>query len=84
MSELATTADIVRHFVLEQFLAGEDPSLLHSDTELVTGGILDSLGTLKLVTFLEEEFGVIIPPARTNATELNTIESIASLVESLR
>ena len=34
------------------------PSELTDDTPLITSGILDSIATLKLVTFLEERFGI--------------------------
>ena len=34
--------------------AGEDPSELTETTPLITGGILDSFATMKLVMFLEE------------------------------
>ena len=51
----------VRHFILDNFLPGEDPSNLTDDTELKESGILDSLSTLKLVSFLEEPVYEITP-----------------------
>ena len=33
----------VKHFILDNFLPGEDPANLTSDTELKESGILDSL-----------------------------------------
>ena len=45
----------VRKFILSEFLPGEDPNELADSTPLISGGILDSIATLKLVAFLEEE-----------------------------
>ena len=39
----------VKTFILTEFLPGEDPAELTMDTPLITGGILDSIATLKLV-----------------------------------
>ena len=74
----------LKHYILEEFLAGEDPEELQESTELMTTGILDSIGTLKLVTFLENEFGVQLEPYETDAEYLNTIGDIARLVRSKR
>src|SRR5690349_16940394 len=53
-------AKVVHHFILQEFLPGEDPEELTPSTPLITGGILDSISTLKLVVFLEEHFGISI------------------------
>ena len=46
----ASTIDLVRKFVLEEFLEGEAPEELTETTPLLTSGILDSVATLKLIT----------------------------------
>lgn len=74
--------ETIREYILEEFLPGEDPSALAFDTELVTSGVLDSLATMKLVAFLEERFEIEIAPHETDVDNLNTIESVASLVNS--
>ena len=53
-------------------------------TELISRGILDSLATLKLVSFVEERFGIAVEPHETDADYLNTIDRIAALVASKR
>jgi acyl carrier protein len=70
----------VKTFILEQFLPGEDPNELTDDTPLMTTGILDSLATLKLVTFLEEKFDIAVEAHEADAENLNTLELITDLV----
>ena len=72
----------IKQFILEEFLPGERPEALTDDTALVSEGVLDSLATLRLVSFLEKEFKVSIAPHEVDAEYLNTLPSIAELVRS--
>jgi acyl carrier protein len=74
--------DNVRHFILENFLPGEDPKNLTDETELKESGILDSLSTLKLVSFLEETYHVEFEADDLEASNLATIANIERLVSS--
>jgi acyl carrier protein len=74
--------ELVRHFILENFLPGEDPKNLTDRTELKESGILDSLSTLKLVTFLEEQFQVEFEADDLEAGNLSSLENIERLVKS--
>jgi acyl carrier protein len=71
-----------KSFILKEFLEGEDPDELTEDVELISSGILDSLATLKLVTFLENEYDVKIEAHEADEDNLNTLSDIANLVES--
>jgi acyl carrier protein len=72
--------ETVRRFILDNFLPGEDASNLTDSTELKENGILDSLSTLKLVTFLEEQFKVELEANDLDAGNLSTVAHIAALV----
>ena len=71
---------IVRDFILREFLPGEDSSELTEDTPLITGGILDSISTLKLVVFLEERFSVTVEAHEASVEHLDTVAEIVRLV----
>jgi acyl carrier protein len=84
-AELLTLQDIVaaiKGFILEEFLPGENPAELTDSTPLITGGILDSLSTLKLVAFLEQRFKIQIQAHETMVDYLDTLADIAKLVQS--
>lgn len=79
------SADIkatIKEFILKEFLPGEDPDELKDDTPLITGGVLDSIATLRLVLFLEERFGVTLQAHETDPQYLDTLSAIAALVAS--
>jgi acyl carrier protein len=74
--------EVVRDFILKEFLPGEDPTALTDTTPLMTTGILDSLATLKLVTYLEERFDIHVEAHEADAENLNTVDDIVRLVAS--
>ena len=73
---------VIREYILEEFLPGENPAELTDSTPLITGGILDSLATIKMVAFLEERFHIQIQAHETMVDYLNTLADIAQLVRS--
>jgi acyl carrier protein len=70
----------ISRFILCTFLPGEDPKNLKDDTPLITGGILDSIATLKLVVFLEDRFQVQIEAHEAGVENLDSVGQITSLI----
>lgn len=79
MSDVKT---VLRDFILENLLPGEDPANLKDDTELKESGILDSMSTLKLVTFLEERYRVEFAANDLEPANLSSIAALERLVRS--
>lgn len=82
MANESSLMSAIKSYMLAEFLQGEDPSNLTPTTPLMTAGILDSLATLKLITFLEKEFDVQIEAHEADEEHFNTLEAICDLVES--
>ncbi|MBL8759354.1 MAG: acyl carrier protein, partial [Phycisphaerae bacterium] len=61
---------------------GEDASQLEVSTPMMTTGILDSIATLKLVSFLEDTFKITIEAHEADREHLNTLADIEQLVKS--
>lgn len=74
--------EIIKGYILKEFLPGENPAELIDSTPLITGGILDSLATIKLVAFLEERFQIQLQAHETMVDYLDTLSDIAHLVSS--
>jgi acyl carrier protein len=74
----------LRHYIVTTYLPGESPANLKDDTPLLTSGILDSLATLGLVSFVEKEFGVELAAHDTGVDNFDRIQDIAALVERKR
>ena len=74
------TKKTIKDYILKEFLPGENPEDLTDSTALSTGGVLDSIATLKLVRFLEEQFGIQVEAHEADVDHLNTISDIANYV----
>jgi acyl carrier protein len=74
--------ETLRTFIVNEFLPGEDPRNLTDDLPLISGGILDSIATLKLILFMEERFGIRLEAHEADKENLNTLALIANLVHS--
>ncbi|MDX2035960.1 MAG: acyl carrier protein [Isosphaeraceae bacterium] len=74
----------IHEYILKTFLPGEDPSELTDETPLITGGILDSISTLKLVVYLENTFEITIEAHEAGVEHLDSIERISSLIAEKR
>jgi acyl carrier protein len=53
------------------------------DTELIDGGLLDSLGILELVSFLEETFSLALPLEEFVPESFRTPAAILSMIDRL-
>ena len=81
---MSDTKEKVKQFILEQFLPGADPEELTDTTTLISGGILDSLATMKLVTYIEQTFGITVQAHEADEDNLGTLRDIERLIQSKR
>lgn len=70
----------VKDYILEEFLPGENPEALDDSTRMVSDGILDSISTIRLVSFLEERYGVRFEAHEMSPENLDTLPDIARTV----
>jgi len=72
----------VKDYILREFLPGESPDSLEASTPLISGGILDSISTLKLVSFLEDTYSVEFAAHEVSADYLDTLSDIAKVIQT--
>ena len=70
----------LRAFILDKFLQGESPADFDDQTPLKTSGIIDSIGTLELVSFVEDTFDIELEAHETGIEHFGRIEDLAALV----
>jgi acyl carrier protein len=71
----------VRQFIAENVLLGVHQTVIDDATPLVTGGLIDSIGMIGLVAFLEARFKVEFVPKEINVHSLDTLEQIEQLIQ---
>jgi acyl carrier protein len=70
----------VRQFIAENVLLGIHQTSIEDSTPLVTGGLIDSIGMLGLVNFLETRFKVEFVPREIDVHSLDTLAQIEELI----
>ena len=69
---------------LQGFIADElvsDGAAVDLDDNLLADGMIDSLGAVRLVAFIEESFGFQIPPDDLTMENFRTINRLAAYLE---
>ena len=69
----------IRGWLQENVTGGRDVT---NDEPLIENGVMTSLQTVELVTFLEDEFNIMIEDEEFDEENFATVDSIATLVEN--
>ena len=69
----------VRQFMYQNFLLGEEFALGDSDSFL-QNGVIDSMGVLELIAFLQETYGITVENEELVPENLDTLEDLTAYV----
>lgn len=76
------TKDAVRHFIVQELRwSGGEPAQLTDDYPLLENSVIDSLGLMQVVQFLENECGVVIADEDLVPENFETLGAIEKLAE---
>lgn len=78
-STAASTQEAIRSFVFDQYPLCRQKSLQDSDS-LIESGIVDSMGILELVAFVESAFNIRVEDIDLTPENFDSIESLSSFV----
>ena len=87
MQQDAATSEIIertRAFVRENFLYARSDVQLNADDRFLEWGIVDSLGVVEFVAFIEDEFGIEVGDDEVTEQNFGTLTDIATYVVSKR
>lgn len=70
----------LRAFVEENFLYMRPDFELKNDQSLMENGVVDSMGVMEMIQFLEEEFGVEVDDSEITEENLGSLDAIAGFV----
>ncbi len=72
--------DIVKEFIIENFLFGEE-NQVEMDTDFFEKGIIDSTGVIELVSFIEESFEISISDEELIPENLSSLKNISVFLQ---
>ena len=75
--------EVIRAYIVNQFLFGEGEGLEES-TSFLEEGVIDSTGILELVDFISEKFSISVENDDLIPENLDSINSIAAFIARKR
>ncbi len=70
--------DQLRQFICDAAFMEEDE--VNNQTPLFSGGIMDSLTLLELISFVEKQFAIKVSPSKVSLENFDTIDRIFAFV----
>lgn len=71
----------IEGFIVNELQAGTGLESLRPNEDLLAADLIDSLGIMALVTFLEERYGVSVSDDQLTPENFQSIEKIAAFVD---
>ena len=70
----------IREYIVENILFGDGENL-QPDTSFQEEGVIDSMGLLGLISFLEDEYGITIEDDDLTMENLGSVQDVSSFVQ---
>lgn len=71
----------IRKFITDNFMMGHNPTALKRDTSFLDNGIIDSLGVLELVSFIEDSFDIEVKDEELIPENLDSINNLLRYIK---
>ena len=76
---MSNVKNIIKNFIIENYLFGDDDGLENS-TSFLDEGIVDSTGILELITFISEEFSIIVEDEELVPENFDSIDNVTAFI----
>jgi len=70
----------VRNYIVENFLFGDAEPMADDQMSLLDNGIIDSVGVMELVAFLEGEFGLAVGDDELVPENLDSVANLEGFI----
>ncbi|MCE7081103.1 phosphopantetheine-binding protein [Streptomyces sp. ST2-7A] len=71
---------LIKRFLVDEFLPDTEPADLDPDYDLTAGGVVDSLGLLKIIAWLEHRFDLVADELELDPESFRTVRAIDAFV----
>lgn len=77
---LEEISQIIRSFLFENYLFGYDQNEFSNDFSFLEFGVLDSMGILELLVFIETEFNIKVSDMEIIPENMDSVNCVSQLV----
>lgn len=81
-NERSTILEKIYKFFSDESDLPEELRNVGPDESLISGALIDSLGVLKIVAFIETEFSIQLDPEEVNLENFDTLGAITKLIQT--
>lgn len=81
---MTSVQDALIEFVSKELLNDRPERVLKPDDDLLSSQWVDSLGVMRIVAFLERQYGVKVPPTDVTIENFIDVQTISAYVERLK
>ena len=75
------TQETLKQYITTELLSDQTNANLTVDDGLLVGGLVDSLGIMRLINFIEENFSIRVPRKDVTIEHFRSIRVIAEYIE---
>lgn len=78
---ISNIVSTIESFIVEEIMMADKGTRIDPDSSLIKSGLVDSLSLLRLISFLEAEFGIVVEDEDVvpeNFDSLNIMESFVA------
>ena len=73
-------AQSLRDYITQEIAYDRANWVLTNDFKLIEQGIIDSMGILRLISFIEEQFGLVLSPGDLMLENFATIDAMTAFI----
>ncbi|MDH6705934.1 acyl carrier protein [Kitasatospora sp. NPDC086801] len=74
----------IKRFLIEEFLPDVAPEQLADDHDLLSDGVIDSLGVLKLIAWVEDHFALPVDDTDLDPNNFRSVAAIDAFITQRR
>ena len=74
------TRSKIKDYIVENFLFGDAEILTDDSISLLDNGIVDSVGVMEIVAFLEQEFGLKVADDELVPENLDSVDNLVRFI----
>jgi acyl carrier protein len=76
-----SNSDAIKEYIVSEFLPDVEVGDLADDYDLIASGVVDSLGLLRLVSWLETTFSIPVDDIEISEQDFVTVTAICQFIE---
>ena len=77
---LKSVSDQICSFITDRFLMGDAAKRVSPSDDLLTTGIIDSLGVMQLIAFIEGSFSISVPPGDVTIENFISVDAMSDYI----